>query len=92
MDDRLERFIRTKLRSAGRQFEEARDAYRDGMAPADFELPTDEHGRAKLVCRRYAERRAAVVDAEGKPACFDPEHPDCRGCAEDIREGIVETW
>ena len=92
MDDRLERFIRTKLRSAGRQFEEARDAYRDAKAPADFDLPTDDHGRAKIVCRRYAERRAAIVNAEGEPACFDPEHPDCRGCAEDIREGIVETW
>jgi hypothetical protein len=52
----------------------------------------DSDGRAKLVCRRYAERRAAIVDAAGKPACFDGEHPDCRGCVEDIREGIVETW
>lgn len=92
MDDRLERFIRTKLRSAGKQFEEARKAYGEGRAPADFDLPTDAEGRAKIVCRRYAERRAALVDAEGKPACFDAEHPDCRGCAEDVREGVVETW
>ncbi|MEF8800896.1 MAG: hypothetical protein V5A38_03350 [Halolamina sp.] len=91
MDDRLERFIRTKLRGAGRQFEEAKSAYREGRTTR-FDLPTDEDGRAKLVCRRHAERRAVAVDAEGKPACFDADHPDCRGCAEDIREGVVETW
>ena len=91
MDDRLERFIRTTLRGAGRQFEEAKTAYREGRA-GDYDLPTDSEGRAKLVCRRHAERRAAVVDAEGKPSCFDADHPDCRGCVEDIREGIVETW
>lgn len=91
MDDRLERFIRTKFRSAGRRFEEAQAAYEEGRA-GGYDLPTDEAGRAKIVCRRYAERRAVAVDAEGKPACYDPEHPDCRGCAEDIREGIVETW
>ncbi|MFB6221597.1 MAG: hypothetical protein ABEH90_09170 [Halolamina sp.] len=91
MDDRLERFIRTKLRGAGRQFEEVRSAYREGRA-AGFDLPTDEEGRAKLVCRRHAERRAVAVDSEGQPSCFDADHPDCRGCAEDIREGVVETW
>jgi hypothetical protein len=91
MDDRLERFIRTKLRSAGRQFEEVRSAYREGQAEG-FDLPTDEDGRAKIVCRRHAERRTVAVDAEGKPACFDADHPDCRGCVEDIREGVVETW
>lgn len=92
MDDRLERFIRTKLRSAGKGFEEARDAYREGKAPADFDLPADEHGRAKIVCRRHADQRAVLIDGEGQPACFDADHPDCRGCAEDVREGVVETW
>ena len=92
MDERLQRFIRTKLRSAGKQFEEAREAYRTGRAPADFDLPTDDAGRAKIVCRRHAERRAAEIDGEGRPACFDADHPDCRGCIEDIREGVVETW
>lgn len=91
MDDRLERFIKTKLRSAGRQFEDARTAYREGRAEG-FDLPTDEEGRAKLICRRHAERRAVVVDSDGAPACFDADHPDCRGCAEDVREGVVETW
>jgi hypothetical protein len=91
MDDRLERFIRTKFRGAGRRFEEAKSAYSEGQT-SGYGLPTDSEGRAKMVCRRYVERRAAVVDAAGKPACFDAEHPDCRGCVEDIREGIVETW
>jgi hypothetical protein len=91
MDDRLEGFIRTTLRSAGRQVERARTAYREGRS-GGFDLPTDEAGRATLVCRRHAERRAVAVDAKGKPACFDAEHPDCRGCVADIREGVVETW
>jgi hypothetical protein len=45
-----------------------------------------------LVCRRHAERRAVVVDENGHPSCFDPESADCRGCVEDVREGVVETW
>jgi hypothetical protein len=32
------------------------------------------------------------VNADGEPACYDGDHPDCRGCAEDVREGYVETW
>ncbi|WP_227353134.1 DUF7091 family protein [Haladaptatus salinisoli] len=103
MDDRLERFLRIKLREAGkkyaearesanRQMDEARDAYRNARDAALADLPQDERGRAKIVCRRYAERRAVTLDAEGRPACFDPGHPDCEGCAEDIRERTVETW
>ncbi|XVH32963.1 DUF7091 family protein [Haloferacaceae archaeon DSL9] len=95
MDERLGRFVRTQLRRAGRQYEEARKAYREGKlgdGAEEYALPTDEHGRAKIVCRRYAQKRRAKVDREGRPACFDPDHPDCRGCAEDIREGFVETW
>ncbi|MGM0591124.1 MAG: DUF7091 family protein [Halobacteriota archaeon] len=93
MDERFERFIHSKLRSAGRRYEQARRAYRDGRTEASrFDLPTDDAGRAKLVCRRYVERRAVAVDAEGLPACFDADHPDCQGCTEDICEGVVETW
>jgi len=91
MDDRLERFLRTTLRDAGRQFGRARRAYRAGKG-ARFDLPTDGEERARIVCRRHAERRTVAVDADGRPACFDPDHPDCRGCAEDVREGVVETW
>jgi hypothetical protein len=90
MDDRLERFLRTKLQSAGRSWEDTRRAYREGRRVGD--LPTDEEGRARIVCRRYAERRRTRVDDRGRPACYDPDHDDCRGCVEDVREGRIETW
>ncbi|WP_418281275.1 DUF7091 family protein [Halorubrum sp. DTA98] len=100
MDDRLERVIRQRLRKAGRRFEEAKRAYTEGKSDPDgensgtdlYELPSDDDGHARIVCRRYAERRAVAVDAEGRPSCFEPEHPDCEGCAEDVRDGYVETW
>ena len=90
MGEKLGRFLRDKIRSAGRQYETAKRAYRDGEASAD--LPRDEEGRVRIVCRRYAERRAVLLDDEGKPACFDPDHQDCQGCLEDIRERRIETW
>ena len=98
MEKRLERILRQQLRKAGRQFEEARRAYSEGKTGADrtgaerFDLPTDADGDARVVCRRYAEKRAVPVDGEGHPACFEPDHPDCVGCREDVREGVVETW
>ena len=94
MDGSFDRFLRSTLRSAGRQYEEARRAYREGRdgGDADTDLPRDDDGRARIVCRRYAERRAVAVDDSGRPECFDPDHPDCRGCVEDVREGVVETW
>lgn len=81
--------LRRAFRSAGRQVEQARRAYHEGRG---FDLPTDEEGRTKIVCRRYAEKRAVEVDSEGRPECFDAEHPACQGCVEDIRDGVVETW
>jgi hypothetical protein len=96
MDERFERFVRDTFRNAGRRYAEARRAYREGRDGEDgaerFDLPTDEEGRARLVCRRHAEKRAVAVDGEGRPACFDPDHADCQGCAEDVRDGVVETW
>ena len=92
MDDRLESFLRSKLRSAGRQYADARRAYRDARRAALADLPRDEEGRARIVCRRYAERRAVSLDPQARPACFDPDHPDCEGCVEDVRDGRVETW
>ncbi|MFB6103209.1 MAG: hypothetical protein ABEJ73_11685 [Haloplanus sp.] len=90
MDDRLERFVRTTFRSAGRRYAEARQAYREGRDASD--LPQDEEGRVRIVCRREAERRAVALDGAGRPACYEAGHPDCEGCVEDIREGVVETW
>ena len=89
---RLKRLIRTKLNSAGRQYGAARRAYSDAKAAARVDLPTDEEGRARIVCRRYAEKRAISVDDQARPACYDPDHQDCRGCVEDIRDGQIETW
>ena len=88
-------FVRRTVRDVGRQYAEAKRAYEAGRtesAAASFDLPTDGEGRARVVCRRYAERRAVAVDEEGRPACFDADHLDCQGCAEDVREGVVETW
>ena len=89
---RLERLVRTKLYSAGKQFEEAKRAYSDAKTATLADLPTDDEGRAKIVCRRHAEKRAVSLDEQARPACYDPEHRDCRGCVEDIRERRVETW
>jgi len=91
-DRRLERALRAGLRSAGRQLAEARRTYRSARTAARAGLPTDEDGRARIVCRRYAERRAVALNDEFRPDCFDPDHRDCRGCHEDVREGRVETW
>lgn len=89
---RLKRLIRTKLHSAGRQYQEAKRAYSDAKTAALADIPTDEEGRARVVCRRYAEKRAVSLDERARPACYDADHQDCRGCAEDIRDGRVETW
>ncbi|MFB6113783.1 MAG: hypothetical protein ABEJ58_06730 [Halodesulfurarchaeum sp.] len=76
-------------RSAGRTVESAREEFTEGKIEAS--LPRDEDGRAKIVCRRYAERRAVTLDG-AKPECFEEGHDDCVACAEDISEGTVETW
>jgi hypothetical protein len=92
VDDRIERVLRQKLRSAGKQVGEARQAYTNAKRASQADLPFDEEGKARIVCRRHAERRAVELDAEGRPACFDASHQDCQGCVEDVRAGDVETW
>jgi hypothetical protein len=91
-DGRIARFLRSTLRSAGRQYQEAKQAYSDAKTSALADLPQDEDGKARLVCRRHAERRAVRLDSEARPECFEADHPDCQGCVEDIREGVIETW
>ncbi|MBV0902360.1 DUF7091 family protein [Haloarcula salina] len=91
-DERLGRFIKSTLQSAGRQLSDAKRAYRNGKRSARAGLPRDEEGRARIVCRRHAEYRATAMDEEARPVCFDAEHPDCQGCVEDIRDGTIETW
>ncbi len=109
MDERLERFVRDRLRRAGRQYERTRQAYASGKNdpanPGDepdsdgdnedspaVNVPIDESGRAKLVCRRYAEKRAVDLDGENRPICFEADHPDCVGCVEDLHDDRIETW
>jgi len=48
MDERVERFLRDRLRNAGRQYARARTAFSEGKAGVDTadDLPTDEEGRA----------------------------------------------
>lgn len=89
-DGRLARFLRNRARAAGRTYAEARAAYRRARSGAS--LPRDAVGRVRIVCRRHAERRAVDLDDAGRPECFERDHPDCEGCAEDVREGRVETW
>ncbi|MFP4626245.1 MAG: DUF7091 family protein [Natronomonas sp.] len=89
---RLRRLLETTFRSAGRQYEEARQAYGAAKRTTRSHLPTDQSGRARIVCRRHAEKVAVNIDDAGRPPCYDPDHPDCRGCIEDIEEGYIETW
>lgn len=89
---RLVQFIRGRLRTTGRQYAEARQAYSEAKAAALRGVPQDENGRAKIVCRRHAERRAVRLDSAGRPACYESDHPDCEGCVEDIHESRIETW
>lgn len=86
--------FRRAARTAGRKYAETRMAYETGRADGDptADLPTGEDGKARIVCRRYAERRAVAIDDAGHPECFEAGHPDCEGCAEDIRDSRVETW
>jgi hypothetical protein len=94
--------VRRAARIAGRTFEaatsgetieEARQSYEAGKrASTTPDLPTSEDGEARIVCRRYVEKRAVAVDATGRPACYEADHPDCEGCVADIEDGRVETW
>lgn len=84
---------RESSEQGGAEAGEARDPTPEPEPRPDLSyLPRNEDGDARVVCRRYAEKRAVGVDEAGRPACFDPDHPDCKGCVEDVRDGVVETW
>lgn len=89
--DRVSQFLKDKLQDAGRQYEQARQAFSEARIAARADLPT-ENGKVRIVCRRHAEKRAVELDEEARPACFEAGHPDCEGCAEDIEDGCIETW
>lgn len=80
----------SNLTSPRKQLGEAKEAFKNAKGAGS--LPRDEEDRVKLVCRRHAERRAVPLDDLGRPACFDADHPDCRGCLEDVQDRTVETW
>ena len=87
------RVLRNSAYRAGKQLQEAKRAYRHARDSVYAgELPQDEAGRARIVCRRYAEQRTVHLDAAGRPACFERGHRDCEGCHEDIQDGRIETW
>lgn len=100
--DRVEQLVRKKLRAAGRQYEQVRQAYRDGESTVltngsrsdglPDHIPRDSAGRPRIVCRRYAEHRAVGLDEHDRPSCYDSGHPDCEGCVEDLHDGTIETW
>lgn len=83
------RLVRRAARSVGRQLEEARREFR--TAKSTSSLPTDDEARVRIVCRRYAEKRAVHLE-DGVPECYESGHPACEGCAEDVQDGSVETW
>lgn len=86
----LGKWVKKAARRAGRTVEAASEEFSVGKLQSS--LPQDEEGRAKIVCRRHTERRAVDIEGNGEPACFEAENADCESCAEDIREGHVETW
>ncbi len=88
MDDRLESIIRSAARNAGKRYEEAKRAYRDGRdsSPA-HSLPRDGEGRAKIVCRRHAERRAVAVDGRVVPPVSTPTTPTARAASRTSARG-----
>ena len=97
LGDRFRRVLRQQARKAGREYARSKRAYEEGREwgenhAGEFGLPTDGEDRGRVVCRRHAEKRAVAVNADGEPACFDEGHPDCEGCAEDVRDGRVQTW
>lgn len=90
--DKLTQFLRSQAKSAGRQYEEARRAFREAREETTAETDDGDLPTARIVCRRHAEQREVGIDEQGRPSCFEAGHPDCEGCAEDVRAGRIETW
>ena len=85
----------THFRPAAKQVKRTKHASKkekNETASPPATLPQDEENKYRVVCRRYAEKRATGIDSEGRPECFESEHPDCESCRRDITEGIIETW
>jgi hypothetical protein len=81
--------LRSAARRAGRTVGAAKRQY-DG-AKIEGSVPADENGRARIVCRRAAERRAVALE-DGVPTCYEASNPDCESCVADLADGSIETW
>lgn len=81
--------LRSAARRAGRTVGAAKRQF-DG-AKIEGSVPVDGEGRARLVCRREAEKRHVPL-SEGVPACYEADHPDCESCLADLEDGTIETW
>jgi len=86
MDEGFEQFVRDRLRKLGKGYERTRRAYTEGKGeaespPGEGSLPVDEAGRAKLVCRRYAEKARGRARRGGEASLFrSGPHRLCRLC------------
>ncbi|MFB6124820.1 MAG: hypothetical protein ABEJ59_02540 [Halanaeroarchaeum sp.] len=89
MDEGVLGIVKRAARSAGRQVESARREF--SRARREAAIPADEEGRAKIVCRRHAERRAVHIE-DGAPECYEADHPACESCVADLADGVIETW
>ncbi len=82
MDDRFDRFLRNvgkkyaeARESADHQLSEAKEAYRNAQDTVLADLPRDEYGRAKIVCRRHVDRRAVAHRQGGATEMLRPRPP-----------------
>ena len=81
--------LRSAARRAGRTVGAAKRQFVG--AKIEGSVPADEKGRARIVCRRAAERRSVDL-VDGAPACYAANHPDCESCVADLADGSIETW
>ena len=81
--------LRSAGRRAGRTVGAAKRQFDGGKI--ERSVPADEEGRARIVCRREAERRTVPL-SDGVPACYEANHPDCESCLADLADGTIETW
>jgi len=78
------------LKNAKGQLGDAKEAFSNARGAGN--LPTDEEGRVRIVCRRYEERRLVPLDDRGRPTCYEAGNEDCESCVDAVNDGDVGTW
>lgn len=78
------------LKNAKGQLGDAKEAFSNARGAGN--LPTDEEGRVRIVCRRYEERRLVPLDDKGRPTCYEAGNEDCESCVDAVSDGDVGTW